>query len=138
MSFDISKFDTRNKSEAGVEMKIFSPVTGKPFTDSDGKEITITLRGRNSRQYKDAQRVVVERRIERQARGVNSTPADLQQDDADILAACTVTWTFTEMDGQPFPPTPENATQFWHSERFPWIVDQASRFIANDGNFLET
>jgi hypothetical protein len=138
MTFDLTQLDTRTKSAAGVPMTIINPKTGGPVLDSDGNPVTITLRGRNSQEHKNVFRVIQDRRLDRAARGVRLTEDEQRQEEAEFLTALTVDWTFTELDGQPFPPTAENFRKFWIDERFTWILEQATRFAANDGNFLAT
>lgn len=136
MTFDLTKLDTRAKSEAGVDMKIFHPSTLAPIMNDEGKPITITLKGRNSAAYKTAFRTVQERGRERQARGVRANEEEIRADEIEFLSAVTVGWTFTELDGQPFPFNQDNSRRLWSDERFTWILEQATRFAANDGNFL--
>jgi hypothetical protein len=138
VKFDIAALDTKTKSEEGVEMKVLSPKTMLPMTDDDKNPVTITLRGRNSTAYKNAISIINDRARERQARNIAPTPESRADDEAEVLAACTIGWTFTEMDGKPFPPTPENIRAFYGNERFTFVHEQASRFVASDGNFLAT
>jgi hypothetical protein len=138
MSFDIGKFETRTKSEDGAVMSLISPKTGLPLKDDEGNLVTITLRGRNSVAFKNAQRAVNDRQIENAARNIGRTPDSQLQDESDLLSACTVTWTFDKLDGEDFHPTPENIKAFWSSEKWIWIREQASRFIGSDANFLAT
>ncbi len=136
MTFDLTKLDSRSKSETGVEMKIIHPGTLAPITNSDGQPVTITLRGRNSTAYKTAFRMVQDRARERAARGLRPNDEETRVDEIDFLCAVTTDWKFTELDGAPFPCTPENIRKLWSDERFTWVLEQATRFAANDGNFL--
>ncbi len=138
MGFELSQLGTKTKSEAGVPMKIINPATGGLFYDDEKKPVTITLKGRNSQAQRAALRVVQDRRITRQARDVRPTEEETKEDEIDLLCAITVDWSFTTLDGKPFPPTPENIRAFWADERFTWILEAASRFALNDGNFLGT
>ena len=136
MTFDLTKLDIIAKSEAGTPMMVLHPKDGAPIRNDDQKPITITLKGRNSQAFKAANRVIQERNRERAARGVTSNDEEARQNEIEFLTAVTVTWDFSELDGQPFPPTPDNIRKLWSDARFSWIADQASRFAVNDGNFL--
>lgn len=136
--FDISSLETLTRSEAGVDMTLYHPASGNPIVNAEGKPVTITLCGRNSDAFRKASRLVVERQIERNARGVKATDIEAREDEAEILIACTRAWTFDQMDGQPFPASPENIRRFWMDKRFPWIFEAAQRFVMSDGNFLGT
>jgi hypothetical protein len=138
MTFDLTKLDIKSKSEAGEKMKIYSPKTGEPITNDAGEMVTITLKGRHSAAYKAAARTAQDRARERQARGVKQNDEEARNDGIDLLCAVTLDWNFTELDGQPFPCTPENIRKLWADDRFAWILIQASNFISGDGNFLAT
>jgi hypothetical protein len=136
--FDIATLETRTRSEAGATMQLNHPSSGSPILDDKGQPITITLLGRNSDAYERAARVVVERRIERNARGVVATADEAREDECEILTACTKGWSFDKMGNEDFPCTPENIRKFWRDRRFPWIFEAAQRFVLSDGNFLGT
>jgi hypothetical protein len=136
MSFDLIKLDAKTLSMTGKPMKIFHPRSAQPIVDDAGQEVTITLKGKYSDEYKAAMRVVSDRARDRAARGVQITPEENKREEVDILTAVTVGWTFDQLGGVPFPFTPENARVLWSDERFAWVFEQATRFAANDGNFL--
>jgi hypothetical protein len=134
--FDISKLDTLSLSQEGVEMPVVNPRTKEPVRGSDGKVITITLLGKNSDVARAAMRRISDRASERAMRGIKSTPEDRERDDTEFLASVTRHWTFTEMDGQSFPCTAENATRLWSDPRLRHLREQALGFVLDDGNFL--
>jgi hypothetical protein len=136
MTFDLTKLDIREKSEAGVAMNILHPKDGSFIRNSEGQPVTITLKGRNSMAFKNINRVISDRNRERAARGATTNEEEARQNEIDFLCAVTVDWTFTDLDGQPFPPTADNIRKLWSDERFSWVLEQATRFAANDGNFL--
>jgi hypothetical protein len=136
MSFDLAALDTRTKSEAGMPMTLISPKTLSPILNDAGEPVTITLRGRNSAAYKAVFRTIQQRSRERANRGITPTDDEQRTDEAEFVSACTVAWTFTDLDGAPFPCTPENIHKLWNDPRFTWILEQATRFAANDGNFI--
>ena len=135
---DFASLDTCKLAEAGVPMQIRHPKTGTLVLRSDGEPTTITLMGRGSQTYEDVQRRIQDRRVERQAQGIRLTPDDLKAEDTDILIACTKDWNIEEMDGAPFPCTPQHIAKFWSDRRFPWLREVAINFITQHANFLAT
>jgi hypothetical protein len=119
-------------------MEIVDP-KGEIVRDDQGNPVTITLRGKNSEAARAAERKAVNRQIEAARRGrknVNHVE-DVESQNLDRLEACTVDWSFTELDGKPFPCNPANARQFWGDRRFRSIRDQAEAFIADEQNFIK-
>lgn len=136
MAFDISKASNFEQASAGVPMEVLAP-SGEPLRDGDGNVVTITLRGRLSREAQAAQRENANRRLDLAKRGKDTTAETIEYEGTLLLAACTAAWSFTELDGQPFPFTPENARKFWADERFRGIREQANIFVANEQNFTK-
>lgn len=134
--FDISTLDTLTLSEEGVEMPVIHPRTKEPVLGSDGRQITITMLGRMSADAQAAFRRVRDRQNERVQQGRRTTPEDVERDQVDILVACTRAWTFSEMDGTPFPFTQANADRLWRDPRFRWLREQAFVYVNDDGNFI--
>lgn len=144
MSFDLNSLDTLTASEAGAEMSILHPRTGlpilKPKADPNdprpAQPYAIRLHGRNSTQYREAQRALNERRADMAARGIIRTADEFEQDDIDLLVACTKGWDLDQLDGQPFAFSHENARKLWSDRRFLSLRDRAVKFILDDANFL--
>ena len=136
MAFDILAFDTRARSETGIVMPIVNPRTRAPWRTEAGETLSITLRGRNSDAWRDAQREVSKQRAEREAANIRSTDEDFQRERATILAAVTVGWSFDTLGEQPFAFNAANAFRLWSDTRWPWLIDQAFAFVVEDSNFL--
>ena len=134
--FDVSSFDTRTASEAGVAMEILHPKTGLPMMDAAGAKITITLMGPSSAKSIELNRQMALRRAEMAGRGITMSDADFDAERTQFLSAMTVGWTFDQMDGQAFTFTPDNAARFWADKRWVWLADRAWRSAQADGNFL--
>jgi hypothetical protein len=134
--FDLASLDTRTRSEAGVPMTVVHPKTRGPVSRADGTVVTITLLGRCSDTYRDKQRELNERNAEMASRGIRQGRDEREQDDIELLVACTRAWTFDQLDGVDFPCTPENARRLWGDTRFLWLRDQSISHIQTDGNFL--
>lgn len=136
MAFDAARLDTLTMSQVGTPMPVVSPRTGIAYLRDDGSPVTITLLGRASDVYRTQQRQLQERRADRNVRGIIATPDELAAEDAQVLAACTVTWTMDELDGRPFPFSADNARLFWSDPRFIAQRDRGIRYIVDDGNFM--
>ena len=134
--FDIEKFDTRTRSEAGAEMVVRNPTSGVPFRTEDGKEVTITLFGRNSSAFRVAEREVRARALIRSKAKVDVTEEETQQDLVEFLCAMTRDWSGLQRGGAEFPATPENIRLFWSDDRWGWLARQAEQFSMGEGNFL--
>ena len=107
-----------------VDVKIYHPTT---FQETD---IVFTVSGTDSKQYRQAVRDVMVRRM--------ATPdADNKEFDADeieILARCTIDFKGLLIDGKEPPKTLEGITELYKD--FPWIKDQVDKFIAKKSNFF--
>jgi hypothetical protein len=137
VTFDIARFDTRTRAEAGAEMVILRPAPPyAPFLDDDKKPLSLSLKGRNSTAYKAIQRELQMRNADRSARDITRTDEDEQRDRFDVLVAVTAGWSFDQMDGQPFAFSPENVRKLWADNRWDWLQTQALNFVNAEGNFL--
>lgn len=135
-AFDLARLDILTPSEEGRALILLHPATGRPFKRSDGEDVAITLRGRNSAIAKATLRQIQDERaaIEAEARAV--TPDDNDKWNTRYLVALTAGWGFEELDGQEFSCNPVNAEKFWTDPRFVWLRPRALEFVAFDGNFL--
>ena len=136
MNFDVSQLDTRTLSEAGVPMPIKHPRTNAPILGKDGKPVTITLLGPNSAKAKAVNRELQARRADFAARGVKMEPKDFERERFDLLVALTTGWTFDQLDGKPFPFSPDNLRAFWADQRWEWLQSEAWQWCQSDGNYL--
>lgn len=136
MSFDIASMDTRSKSEAGVAMPILHPKTLAPILNSDNKPVTITLKGRDSTAFTNAQREMNQRRADMEGRGIPYDDDSFDRDRLMLICACTVDWNFDSMDGQSFPYSEDNARKLWSDGRWKWLLIRAFDFVTQVGNFL--
>lgn len=123
---------------AGVMMQLLGP-SGEPIFDAEGKEVGVIIRGRNSSQGLEAMRLNGNRRLE-QARRTGSSTVTVEAGESElteVLVACTVGWTFDQLNGEPFPYSPENARRFWSDDRFRRWRSQADDFFSNEANFTK-
>jgi hypothetical protein len=137
MSFDITKLDTRTRSQVGVPMTITRPSPPyAPFLDDAGNPVTITLLGRNSDVFRRISREAQQRAADMAARQIPRTTEESKAERFETLVAMTVSWSFDTFAGEPFPCTPENIRKLWADDRWEWLADAAFSWIISEGNFL--
>lgn len=129
---DFSVFDT-TASDEGAIMEVRDP-NGVVMQAPDGKPVTITLVGSDSKQFRSATRAATNRRL-KGGRKLNVTAEGLEAEAIDILAACTLAWHGIMLDGKKFECTRENARLLY--ERFLFVREQVDEFIGDRGNFLK-
>lgn len=144
--FDIASIGLE-RTESGSPWPLLHPKTKAPLLNPDKTPITITLLGQYSEAFREDRRQCqiargefVDVAVKNDPKLVDKTiplPRDfLERWDTSLLVACTTDWSFTSMDGQPFPCTMANAARFWADSRFWRFREPAVAFIMEDGNFL--
>ncbi len=129
---DLSKFDTMDLQESGVECEILGP---------DGTEkldIFIKLKGIDSQARQAG--------LFKRARMESATQSPSGDDDPEVasqkytdrliddLVSMTVSWRGVVLDGKELECTPENCEMIYR--RFPFIRDQAKAFVEHRANFF--
>jgi uncharacterized membrane protein YcgQ (UPF0703/DUF1980 family) len=138
--FDISALDTKTAANEGCEFEVQHPAT------LDGTGLLITVLGEDSEAYRKITHHQQQRRLKRAlasrkgSAGANDALEDLDDDQLEILAACTKAWRMKDdsdvkLDGKPLPCTAENARALY--ERFPVIRAQAERTLLDRANFTQ-
>ena len=136
--FDIASASAFERLNQGAFMALTDP-HGQPLLDAEGQPVGIVMRGSNSREGLNASREIGNKRLSDSRRG-GATPMTVEKNEGttnQILAACTVSWTFTEMDGKPFPCNLTNALAFWGDDRYRRWRDQADAWISSEANFTK-
>lgn len=134
--FDLASLDSRTRSVAGVRFKVRDPRTATPMRNSVGEEVFVLLHGRNSPIFEQLQQQANDARAARAAAGIELSSEELRQERVDYVAGCTSGWNIEQLDGQPFPYSPENAKRMWADKRFSWLLNEAWAFVINEANFL--
>ena len=134
--FDVALLDTAARSEEGVDFIVRNPTTGAQISNKDGKAVTIKLMGSNSEKYRGVQRAIQANVARMAGRDIKQTEDERRSDMEKLMCAVTVGWSFTEMGGQPFPFTTENAKQLWADKRWTWLLQMAFVWVNSEGNFL--
>lgn len=125
MGFDLNTMDTVALAENGGTLEVLHPVTGERLG------ISINLVGADSAKFKAARNAQIRKRIGK--RGLTD-PEVLDDDDARLLAACTLDWSGVEMNGQSVEFSEKAAFDLY--KRFPWLREQAAAFVGDRANFL--
>jgi hypothetical protein len=95
------------KDEEGAVVPIFKK-DGTPYLAADGTtQVTITVRGSESRAYAAAQASIQRRMLA--MRRAKLEPEDLLRNRIDLAASAVIDWSGWESNGAPYPATPENA-----------------------------
>lgn len=137
--FDFGNLDTKSAAEGGTVLPLDNPFTNEPLVDSDGKAVTITLLGLDSAKIRGIARKLNDKRMTDIRRGRN-TEYDSEIVDAEkaqLYAAATVAWEGIKLDGAVLECNEKNARRLYGDPRFPWLVEQIDRAIADRQRFFK-
>lgn len=132
MSIDLGQF------EAGTEgewLELLHPVTGQPIEDEDGEKLRVELVGKDSKQYRKAQRTITERRLKSRSKANRFDADALEQEAVDILVACTIGWEGFAEGGEELEFKPANVRKVYTTHL--WIKEQVDEFVDDRGNFMQ-
>lgn len=129
------EFDTVALANSGARLEVEGP-DGVVLRDAEGNaKMVIILLGADSEQFRKAQNRNLNKRLAK--RNVKMTAEELEAETVDLLAGVTVGWEgFLGTDEQPIPCNRQNAVALY--TKYPFIREQADRFINERGNFLPT
>lgn len=136
---DLSTLDTRAASDAGAALHLRHPVTDLPLYDEETKEpVTITLLGRDSAEWRQAEKAQAARRIERlQRTGRSVSTAEEQEAEAvEMYALATKTWQHIVVRGEKWEPSRAAARRLYSEPGLRWIREQVDAFIYARAHFL--
>lgn len=128
---DLATLDVTSAANAGATLTLRHPVTG------DDLPMTITLAGKDSATWKEAERKYADKRLaqmQRNGKMGNITTAEVEKRGLKLLAAVTLDWTGIELDEKPVACTKENAEHIY--AKFAWIAEQVDEFVGDRSNFL--
>lgn len=131
MSIDLGQFETGTEGEW---LEILHPVTGQPIDDEEGA-LRVELVGKDSKQYRKAQRVITERRLKSRSKANRFDADALEQEAIDILVACTLGWEGFADDGETLECNPSNVRKVY--TKYPWLKEQVDEFVDDRGNFMK-
>lgn len=133
---DLASFDTSAAAEQGATLHLRHPTTDAPLHTEDGKPVTITLLGRDSKAWQAHQRAATDRTLGRAGRRAKALTAEQIEADAITgLAALTTGWENVTFKGAPLAFTKANAETLYRT--LPWVREQADAFVEDRANFLK-
>jgi hypothetical protein len=133
MSIDLGQFETGTEGEW---LELLHPVQGVPIRDEDGNALRVQLVGKDSKQYRDAQRKITERRLKSRSKANRFDADAMEQEAIDVLVACTVGWEGFAEEGKDLEFKPANIRRVYDTH--PWIKEQVDEFVDDRGNFMQS
>lgn len=127
---DFASIDLAANAERGADVHIEHPITEEPLFDADGKPITITVLGQDSREFRSAVSALAEK--------VSKGKQTLEKSEAnaiELLARIVLRWHGIEWEGKPLECTRENVKMFL--TKFPPIRRQIDAFVADRSHFTK-
>jgi hypothetical protein len=131
---DLSALDTVAGANAGFEVMLYHPKT------REDTGAVITILGRDSDKFREITNAQSRRRVNKMQkggfRGANSalTPEELEKEQIDLLAGCTLGWSGINREGVPLEFSVENAKAIYRG--FPWIREQVDEAMGDRANFI--
>jgi hypothetical protein len=132
---DLASLDTISGANAGYELELRHPATKAPLG------IFITVLGSDSDTFKELMHDRVNDAIRKGAlvrQGKDpeiKSSEQLDQEELELLAACTIGFRNIKLDGKILEFSKKNAYDLYR--RMPWIKDQVNKAIANVENFIK-
>lgn len=115
-------------------LHLTNPVSDEKLFDDEGNEVTITLYGTSSKQYRNAVAAMQNRELRRKAKKETAKAEDIENESVSLLTACSVTSTL-ELDGEPV----DNKDAFrslYGNPAYAWIRSQVDEALGDMTNFL--
>lgn len=131
MSFLPDCMNTTELSEKGITVPVLRLDTGEPLVNGS-EPVTITIKGPDSKAYRDAARAVQQKRVKTIAAGGEF---DDEQAEIELLAAITIAWTGMHDGKQAAPCNAENAALLY--KQFPVVKDQVNNRVQHRRFFIK-
>jgi hypothetical protein len=122
---DLAKFDN-TAAETGTELVLLNPIDDEPT------DMKIMVLGFDSSKAKEAIRASGNKRLKRGK--LVSTMEEMEQSGLNLTAACTISWSGIEENGEEVEFAPANVKRIY--TEYPWIKEQVDAFIGDRANFL--
>lgn len=132
MSIDLGQFEI---GKDGEWLELLHPVTGELIRDEDDGLMRIELVGKDSKEFRKAQRAITSRRLKSRSKA-NRIDADaLEHEAVDMLVACTKGWEGFADEGELLEFNPANVRKVY--TKYAWIKEQVDEFVDDRGNFMQ-
>jgi len=132
MSIDLGQFETGTEGEW---LELLHPVTGEVIRDEDDAPMRIELVGKDSDEYRKAQRAITARRLKSRSRSKSFDADSLEHEAIDLLVACTKGWEGIALDGDDLEFNKANCRKVY--AKYLWIKEQVDEFVDDRGNFMQ-
>jgi hypothetical protein len=132
---DIADFDTVSSSTEGSAMEVRNPRTNEVLRHADGRPFTITLRGKDSEQYRELARKQQDRRIQANMRTrMPVLSSTIEKDDIELNVVATVSWDIL-LGGK----APKNDPKQYRDAytKYVWLKEQVDEFLGVRANFIK-
>ena len=129
---DIFSFDVIADAAKGAKLQLRHPVTKELLTHNE-KPICLILLGLDSPQAQAAQIANANARLDASAGRL--TAELLSEEMYNVLVACTTGWENIYEGGKPVEFSPAEARSRY--KKFPWLFEQANKFIGDRANFTK-
>ena len=128
---DLTKYNVTAAADNGADLELVDPITGDAL-----EGVTIRLLGTDSAAYRNYARDMQRKRMEKLAKSRNRKPdfSVSEQEEAEMLAICTVGWAGLEEDGEELKFSHDAAVKLYMD--YPWIKEQVDSFVGDRANFL--
>lgn len=134
--FDFNIIDCATAADEGRDMEVKKP-NGEVLRLEDGSPVTIKVHGRLSTRARNAERKLVEMRLEAAQAGKKRNQDDAERENLELTLSMVSGWNIPTLDGQPFPYSEENARKLLTDRRFTIVREQITAFINSDANFMK-
>lgn len=135
---DLAELDTAAAADQGAVLALTHPGRSDIIRNPDGSPgLTLRLLGSDSDKYRKLRHKLQNKRLRgavRKGRGLEVTAEQLEEENLDLLVACTIGWDGFVLHGQTLAFTADNVRMVF--QKFPWVREQAAEFIEDRENFL--
>lgn len=129
---DLRQFET---GKDGEWLDVLHPTTGEILRDDDGQAMRIQLLGKDSDEYRRAQRAATQRRLKSRSKKSMIDAETLEREAVEVLIVCTKDWEGVGDAGEDLPCTPENIRRVYST--YLWLREQVDEFVEDRGNFMK-
>jgi hypothetical protein len=129
---DLQLLDSVALANSGEKLVLLHPSTEEEL------DITITLMGSDSDEYRTTIKKRFEQAQRQQAKSKKGNEIDLDEAEdksRDLLAKMTLSWENVEEAGKKVSCTFESAKDLY--KKYPWIREQVEKFISDRSNFIK-
>lgn len=130
---DLLELDLTKSADAGATLEIRHPISDEVLTDKKGNPVTVTLLGSESSAFMNEMKARARKQMGKKVK--QPSIEDTIRDSAEVLAACTVSWSGMTEGGEDLPCDKATATRLYI--KYTWLRQQVDEFIADRENFFK-